>query len=228
MTRKLRLSPIGIPQHIVQRGNNRQACFLSEKDFISYTAWLKQYAVQYQVDIHAWVFMTNHVHLLATPQSPNAISSMMQSLGRKYVRYFNDTYQRTGTLWEGRFKSCLVQSERYCLQVYRYIELNPVRAGIVDDPAKYYWSSYQVNALARPSDLCTPHQTYQDIATGAESRIRAYRSLFSCQVERKLIENIRDATNRGLVIGDSIFKQDIESLTGRKIYPKIGRPKKCC
>ncbi|MEZ9593140.1 transposase, partial [Shewanella sp. 10N.261.52.F9] len=149
MSRKPRANPIGIPQHIIQRGNNRQACFTSEQDFIAYTAWLKDYAKKFQVEIHAWVFMTNHVHLLCTPRENNAISQMMQSLGRQYVRYFNYTYKRSGTLWEGRYKSCLVQAEDYLLQLYRYIELNPVRANMVDDPCKYQWSSYQVNALGK-------------------------------------------------------------------------------
>ncbi|GIU31948.1 transposase [Shewanella schlegeliana] len=137
MPRKPRANPIDIPQHIIQRGNNRQACFTSEQDFIAYTGWLKDYAKKFQVEIHAWVFMTNHVHLLCTPREHNAISQMMQSLGRQYVRYFNYTYKRSGTLWEGRYKSCLVQAEDYLLQLYRYIELNPVRANMVDDPCKY-------------------------------------------------------------------------------------------
>ncbi|MCL1045424.1 transposase [Shewanella electrodiphila] len=153
MPRKLRVSPIGIPQHVTQRGNNRQACFTSEQDFKAYSGWLKDHAKKFHVEIHAWVFMTNHVHLLCTPLHPNSISQMMQALGRQYVRYFNHTYKRTGTLWEGKFKSCLVQSEDYLIQLYRYIELNPVRANMVTDPAEYPWSSYQINALGKASQL---------------------------------------------------------------------------
>ncbi|MFY0678105.1 MAG: transposase, partial [Neptuniibacter sp.] len=122
------------------------------------------------VSIHAWVLMTNHVHLLCTAQDQKGISLMMQSLGRCYVRYFNYTYQRTGTLWEGRFKSCVVNAPEYLLHLYRYIELNPVRAMMVDDPADYVWSSYQCNGLGKRSDLLTPHELYLQLGTGAEDR----------------------------------------------------------
>lgn len=113
MARLPRLTPAGIPQHIIQRGNNRQVCFCCDEDFIAYAGWLKKYSEEYEVKIHAWVFMTNHVHLLATPETDEGIGQMMQSLGRMYVRYFNRTYRRTGTLWEGRYKSCLVRVPRY-------------------------------------------------------------------------------------------------------------------
>ncbi len=119
MARLPRVSPVNVPQHIIQRGNNRQACFASKQDFASYVNWLKEYSKKYFVDIHAWVLMTNHVHLLCTPRMSNSISLMMQSLGRQYVRYFNVCYGRSGTLWEGRYKSCLVQAEDYLLHLYR-------------------------------------------------------------------------------------------------------------
>lgn len=149
MARLPRVCPVGVPQHVIQRGNNRQVCFASEQDFAAYAGWLKEYSKKYQVEIHAWVLMTNHVHLLCTPRTENAVSFMMQSLGRSYVQYFNFRYKRTGTLWEGRFKSCLVQEEIYLSQLYRYIELNPVRAKIVEHPSDYVWSSYQINALGK-------------------------------------------------------------------------------
>ncbi len=151
------MCPIGIPQHVIQRGNNRQICFAGEEDFAAYANWLKDYSEKYQVEIHAWVLMTNHVHLLCTPRATNVVSLMMQSLGRQYVSYFNFNYQRTGTLWEGRFKSCLVQEDKYLLHLYRYIELNPVRAGMVEQPSDYSWSSYPINALGKKSELCTSH-----------------------------------------------------------------------
>ncbi|WP_444895180.1 transposase [Microbulbifer sp. SSSA005] len=135
MARLLRLGPSGFPQHVIQRGNNRQACFHSEQDLIAYAGWLKQFSWEFEAQLHAWVFMTNHVHLLVTPQLDNGVSSMMQALGQVCVRYFNRAYLRSGTLWEGRYKSCLVQAEDYLLQCYRYIELNPVRAGMVRYPA---------------------------------------------------------------------------------------------
>ena len=128
MARLSRLCPAGVPQHIIQRGNNRQACFAPDQDMAAYAHWLAEAAEKYQVSIHAWVFMTNHVHLLVTPSSKDGISKMMQTLGRQYVRYFNYIYQRSGTLWEGRFKSCVVDAEDYLLICQRYIELNPVRA----------------------------------------------------------------------------------------------------
>jgi len=132
MARLKRVYLEDVPQHIIHRGNNRQVCFSCEADFIAYIGWLKEYANKYEVAIHAWVLMTNHVHLVCTPKKSDGISRMMQSIGRQYVRYFNDTYQRTGTLWEGRYKSCLVQAEDYLLHLYRYIELNPVRANMVN------------------------------------------------------------------------------------------------
>ena len=134
MPRRKRLCPTGVPQHILQRGNNRQACFATDNDIAAYANWLAEAVDKYKVAIHAWVFMTNHVPLLVTPRREGCISAMMQYLGRYYVRYFNITYERTGTLWEGRFRSCLVQTETYLLVCHRYIELNPVRAGMVADP----------------------------------------------------------------------------------------------
>ncbi|QLE87839.1 transposase [Shewanella sp. Scap07] len=227
MPRKPRISPVGIAQHIIQRGNNRQTCFTATQDFEAYIGWLKDYADKYQVDVHAWVLMTNHVHILCTPQADNAISLMMQSLGRQYVRYFNHTYRRTGTLWEGRYKSCLVQSEQYLLNLYRYIELNPVRANMVNDPAEYPWSSYQINALGRLSKLCTPHAIYLAIHQNPDTRKAAYRALFKHHLANKLIEDIRLATNKGMAIGNDKFKDEIELLTGKSIRPKkMGRPAK--
>lgn len=227
MARLPRLGPLGIPQHIIQRGNNRQVCFASEQDMAVYANFLEEYAQQYSVSIHAWVFMTNHVHLLATPNDVEAISNMMQALGRRYVRYFNREYQRSGTLWEGRFKSSLVQSETYSLQCQRYIELNPVRANMVSDPADYVWSSYQSNALGKKIALYSPHDEYLRLGKNAEQREEVYRSLFRAHVDDKLIEDIRSAANKGLALGDDRFKQELEVLCGRRVRPaKMGRPRK--
>jgi len=225
MARLSRVCPIGIPQHVIQRGNNRQVCFASEQDFATYTHWLKNYSKKYQVEIHAWVLMTNHVHLLCTPKANNALSLMMQSLGRQYVRYFNFSYKRTGTLWEGRFKSCLVQEENYLLQLYRYIELNPVRAGMVKEPSDYNWSSYQINALGKKSNLCTLHSLYLALANNKKIRQENYRELFKYQLEDELLEDIRLASNQGMALGNERFKAEIESLTGRRMTAKKrGRP----
>lgn len=144
-----------------------------------------------------------------------------------YVRYFNYTYLRTGTLWEGRFKSCLVQSEHYLLSLYRYIELNPVRAGMVDGPAKYSWSSYGSNALGVETKLQTPHEEYLRLGKNKEERQEAYRGLFKVQVGKELLKEIRESTNRGLALGSHSFSAEIEKLTNDRVTKKrIGRPKK--
>ncbi|HKM14472.1 MAG TPA: transposase [Marinospirillum sp.] len=183
MSRKPRVSIVGVPQHVIQRGNNRQAIFNNDEDRQAYITWLKDAADKFNVEIHAWVLMTNHVHLLCTPQAPAAISLMMQSLGRRYVQYFNRRYERTGTLWEGRFKSSLVQSEMYLLEVYRYIELNPVRAGMVADPANYPWSSYINNALGKETSLLKSHPLYLNLGTTTQQRQERYRALFKLEVK---------------------------------------------
>lgn len=225
MARLSRVCPAGIPQHIIQRGNNRQICFASAQDFAAYVNWLKEYSIKYQVDVHAWVLMTNHVHLLCTPRVVNAVSNMMQALGRSYVQYFNYSYKRTGTLWEGRFKSCLVQEEGYLLQLYRYIELNPVRAGMVEQPSDYGWSSYQINALGKESALCTPHPLYLALGSDLATRQASYRDLFKYHVEGQLLDDIRLAANKGMALGSGHFQAEVESLTGRRMTAKkMGRP----
>jgi putative transposase len=149
MPRRNRDCPPGVAIHVIQRGNNRQICFTEEADIKAYANWLREGAEKYSIAIHAWVFMTNHVHLLMTPSDTHGISGCMQLLGRNYVRYYNYRYRRTGTLFEGRFKSCLVQAQNYLLACQRYIELNPVRAGMVKDPADYLWSSYRAHAFGQ-------------------------------------------------------------------------------
>ncbi len=227
MARLNRVAPVGIPVHLVQRGNNRQVCFASAEDMKAYLTWLKKYAALFQVEIHAWVLMTNHVHLLCTPQQENALSKMMQSIGRMYVRYYNYTYGRSGTLWEGRYKSCLIQNERYLMEVYRYIELNPVRAEMVSDPAEYTWSSYQINALGKKSDLCIPHPVYNGLGFDAKERQENYQMLFKHHISVEMLKDIRNSLNKGLALGDGRFKEEVEKLTGQRVTErKAGRPKK--
>jgi putative transposase len=224
--RKPRISPIGIPQHIITRGNNRQVCFTSEDDMAFYISCLKDYSKKYKLQVHAWVLMTNHIHLLCTPFSENSVSKTMQDVGRLYVVYFNKTYKRTGTLWEGRYKSSLVQSESYLLSVYRYIELNPVRAGMVEDPADYSFSSYQINALGKASSLCTPHDEYLALGNTQKDRRDSYRTLFEYELDGGLIDNIRKTTNQGMAIGNEDFITQIKILTGYDMMSKNrGRPK---
>ena len=146
MPRKPRFNIVGIPQHVIQRGNNREPCFYSEQDYQRYLKDLSDSAKKHDCRIHAYVLMTNHVHLLVTPMVEHGISNMMQALGRRYVYYINKNYQRSGTLWEGRYKASLIDNERYLLTCMRYIELNPVRAKMVEHPGEYPWSSYQANA----------------------------------------------------------------------------------
>lgn len=225
MPRKPRVSLVGIAEHVIQRGNNKQVIFAHDSDKKVYITWLKEYAKQFDVDIHAWVLMTNHVHLLCTPRSDYAVSSMMQALGRTYVQYFNRRYERSGTLWEGRFRSSLVQSEKYLLQVYQYIELNPVRAGMVDNPADYTWSSYQINALGKHSQLMTYHPLYLSLGDTLEQRQRHYRELFCNKISMDIIHDIRQSTNKGLVLGNNDFVVQVEFLTGKNLQEgKRSRP----
>ena len=225
MARLRRLCPVNIPQHIIQRGNNRQICFAKEQDFTAYIGWLKNYAKKFQVEIHAWVLMTNHVHILCTPKLENAVSQMMQSLGRCYVRYFNNEYQRTGGLWEGRFKSCLVEDDVYLLQLYRYIEMNPVRAGMVVQPADYYWSSYQINALGKESTLCTPHSLYLSLGRNTKDRQLYYQELFNNSLPEEQLKLIRESINKGIVLGSERFCSEVIALTGQRLATgKCGRP----
>jgi putative transposase len=222
MARLPRICPPGIPQHIIQRGNNRQVCFADTADFAAYSAWLYEASCKYGVDVHAWVLMTNHVHLLVTPQFAGGVSRMMQTVGRRYVRFFNQSYRRKGTLWEGRFKSCLVDTEGYFLACQRYIELNPVRAGMVACPADYPWSSYQANALGVVTQLRTPHKCYLNLASTDAERREVYRCLFDMPIGDKLLGDIRSAMNKGLALGNERFKDELEALTGRHMRP--GRP----
>lgn len=225
MPRRPRLSPIGVPQHIVQRGNNRQVCFTSDNDIAAYANWLNEAARKYCVDIHAWVFMTNHVHLLATPNAESAVSAMMQYLGRFYVRYFNLSYNRTRALWEGRFDSCLIQSEAYLLSCQRYIELNPVRAGRVLYHADFKWSSYRANGLGIESKLITYHPLYRSLGNSKPERLKNYRSLFESELHQTLITDIRYATNKGLILGTEKFKAEVAALTNHPTIPKKRGPK---
>ncbi|MFK7865703.1 MAG: transposase, partial [Pseudohongiellaceae bacterium] len=171
------------------------------------------------VAIHAFVLMTNHVHLLCTPSNAKSISLMMQGLGTYYVRYVNSTYQRSGTLWEGRFKASMIHSEQYLLTVSRYIELNPVRAAMVKHPAEYPWSSYRRNSAGKTIRLLTPHSVYLRLGKTDPERQRAYRSLFNTVIPEFTVEQIREATNKSWVLGNGKFKQRIEKQLGRKLPP---------
>lgn len=205
----------GQPQHIIIRGNNREPVFFADEDYRFFLDKLSDAAKKHQCDVHAYVLMTNHIHILATPHKENGISKMMQMLGRYYVQYFNYTYQRTGTLWEGRYKASLIDSEAYALLCYRYIELNPVRAAMVEHPSEYPWSSYRANALGQYDRLITPHILYE--ALGKTDRQLHYRSLFDGQINEVSLEEMRETTNKGWVMGSDHFKQKIASQLNRRV-----------
>lgn len=225
MPRKLRLYIPDVPCHVIQRGNNRDACFFSDKDYRFYLECLADSCKKYQVAVHAYVLMTNHAHLLMTPASKEGISRVMQSLGRRYVQYINRTYQRCGTLWESRHKSSLVDAECYLLACYRYIELNPVTAGMVTHPGEYPWCSYHTNAYGKPSNLISPHALYLQLGKTPRSRLTHYRELFSTALREDDIHAIRTAAQFSLPLGNDRFREYIEKTTGQKTgQPKRGRP----
>ena len=211
MARLARVSVAGYPYHVIQRGNNRQPCFLREQDYRCYLTQLDDAAQAQGCRIHAYVLMTNHVHLLLTPAGAGAVARTMQSLGRRYVGYFNATYRRSGTLWEGRYKSCLVDSERYLLTCYRYIELNPVRAAMVVAPGDYAWSSYRANAEGKIDRLIHPHDEYARLGATVAERCAAYRTLFLEAIGEDRMHEIRAYVQQQRALGTSRFQHAIEA-----------------
>ncbi len=226
MPRRARLSVPGIPWHIIQRGNNRSVCFHAEADYRRYLDELSGLAVRFDCRVHAYVLMTNHVHLLLTPGKVDSAALLMKHLGQRYVQYVNRTYRRSGTLWEGRFRSCLTQSEDYVLACYRYIELNPVRAGMVRHPRDYRWSSFHVNGDGRSDVLVSPHERYLALGQMAESRREAYRQLLRARMDDEMLTQIRGATNGNYVLGGKRFEAEIARILKRRVTRgKAGRPR---
>ncbi|TVP90169.1 MAG: transposase [Thioalkalivibrio sp.] len=226
MPRKPRFTLPGVPQHVIQRGNNREPCFLAEQDYRRYLEDLAAAAEKSDCRVHAYVLMTNHVHLLVTPMQEHGIAEMMQALGRRYVQYINKRYRRTGTLWEGRYKASLVDSEAYLLTCMRYIELNPLRAGMVEHAGEYQWSSYGANAQGRPDPLLSPHPLYTALGSVPADRQHAYRELFRDHMAEAQLHEIRDALDHELVLGRSSFKDRIEAMTQRQTRLGVpGRPR---
>ncbi|MCB2216473.1 transposase [Desulfofustis glycolicus] len=227
MPRRPRISLPNVPLHIIQRGNNRQACFFADEDYLSYLEWLHEYAHSSECFIHAYVLMTNHVHLLLTPKSSHSAANLMKRLGQRYVQYFNRTYRRSGTLWEGRFRSSLVQQESYLFTCQRYIEMNPVRAKMVEHPGVYRWSSFRANAQGERSELITPHMLYLNLGVSDEQRQTAYRELFRYELDPGEIDRIREATNGNFTLGTNRFQEEASRILGRRVSPgKTGRPRK--
>lgn len=226
MPRRPRIHIDAVPLHIVQRGHNRQPCFFAEEDYHTYLHWLGEALRKEHCALHAYALMTNHVHLMLTPQDARAVPNLIIALGRRYVQYINTTYRRTGTLWDSRYKSSLIQAETYLLGCMRYIELNPVRAAMVDDPAHYRWTSYRGNALGQASAILTPHPLYTALGKTDEERQSSYRALFRSQLDNEAIPGIRLAINQSQPLGNERFDRYIEQMTGQRRESKPrGRPR---
>lgn len=204
MPRPRRLVLPSVPLHVIQRGNNRVPCFVVHNDYLVYLDMLRECAFDSGCAVHAYVLMTNHVHLLLSPDDGESASTLMQRLGQRYVQYFNRRHARTGTLWEGRFRSCPVQDDRYFLVCHRYIELNPVRARMVDAPAEYRWSSHMANAYGHENPLVTPHLVYESLGADTVMRQFAYRHLFSETLSPELIDDVRRASNGNRTLGATL------------------------
>jgi putative transposase len=226
MPRRARSYIAGLPYHIVQRGNNREACFIEPENYQFYLELWRELSRRYRVPVHAYCLMTNHIHFLVTPLEPNAISKAMKVIGSRYAQYVNKKYRRTGTLWEGRHRASLVQSERYLLTCMRYIELNPIRAQMVGRPEEYRWSSYGVNAWGDSSWL-TAHEEYRRLANTTTARCHAYRELFRAQLSEEDLHLIRKAAHYCQSVGDDRFREQIEKKYGLHLgQMHCGRPRK--
>ena len=227
MPRHARLRIAGLPLHVVQRGNNRSACFSSDSDRTVYLALLQELSQAHGCAVHAYVLMSNHVHLLVTPKVADSASLMMKHLGQRYVQFVNRHWKRTGSLWEGRFHSSIIDTQSYFFTCHRYIELNPVRAGMILHPEQYPWSSYCANALQHRSELITPHGLYLALGSNAAVRCKAYRALFETAVGDEELRAIREATNGGFALGTKAFVENLGRALGRRVARGVaGRPKK--
>jgi len=213
MPRRSRHYVPGFPYHIVQRGNNKQACFLTSADRSFYLDLWRRVSRRYGTQVHAYCLMTNHIHFLVTPQSGDSISRTMRDVGSRYAQHMNKIHHRTGTLWEGRHRSSLVQSERYLFTCYRYIELNPVRARMARHPGEYRWSSYALNSRGATGWL-TPRKEYLRLGSKPAERGRTYREMFRQELKQEDLDFVRQATRYCQPIGDSRFREHIESRYG--------------
>ena len=227
MPRRARLRLAGLPLHIIQRGNNRSACFFADEDYALYLHHLGEMAQEFHCAIHAYVLMTNHVHLLLTPALPDGPSLLMKHLGQRYVQYVNRSYRRSGTLWEGRFRSSIVQERGYFLRCHCYIELNPVRANMASRPGDYRWSSYRANAGLVTSRLLIPHGEYLALGKNEHERAAAYQELFRSVLDPAQVDEIRSTANSGYALGSKRFKAQIAEILERRVEPGTpGRPRK--
>ena len=207
MARSRRLFLPGVAQHVIQRGNNRGDIFRSPADHEAFLYTLRDALARYPLEVHAYVLMRNHVHFMVTPGSPQALPGAMQAIGRRYVRYFNDRHQRTGGLFEGRYRSLMVEDERYWFTCMRYIELNPVRAGLVATPEAYPWSSYQAHASGKPDLVVSPHRLYLELGVTASDREQSWRGLCGRPLAEDELTEIRAAVSRGRIPERIVFPE---------------------
>ena len=219
MARLPRFFVSGQPLHIIQRGNNHARIFRHRMDYRIFLEYLLKASRLHGVFIHAYVLMTNHVHLLATPLREDSVPKVLQSVGRRYVQRFNWSYDRSGTRWEGRYRACPIDSATYLFTCMLYIELNPVRAGMVRQPHEYAWSSHRANALGVPNPLVTSHALYEDLAPTSPERLAVYRSLFDAALAEADLQAIRESTNKNWALGDDAFKHELEANAQRRASP---------
>ena len=204
MSRRTRVYVEGLTVHVTHRGNNKMPTFRAEADFLTFLWFLRFVTAKYRLRVHAYALMSNHFHIMITPESASGLSRGMQSLGRRYVRYFNDRYERTGTLWEGRYRSALIVDERHWLTCLRYVEMNPVRAGLVQVPEAYRWSSYRTHAFGERDALVAPHALYEALASAADRRQEAWRQICAPPLQAEQLEALRKSIAGGAVIGEPI------------------------
>jgi putative transposase len=217
----------GQPLHVIQRGNDRRSIFFAPDDYARYREWLHVASVANGCAIHAYVLMSNHVHMLVTPSNEDSLPKTMQSLGRRYVRHINWAYGRSGTMWEGRYRAAMIDPDTCLLACMRYIELNPVRAKLVKEPREYQWSSYRANVFGEYDALVREHERYRDLGVDAAQRRAAYQTLFDEPMDEEFIATLRAATNGGWPFGGDEFKQLIAQSLGRRVAPlPRGRPPK--
>ena len=227
MARQPRLTAAGYPHHVIQRGNNRQPIFLDDADRRQFLDILRTQARELGVALHAYVLMDNHVHLLLTPDTADGLPRLMQALGRSYVRAFNARHGRTGTLWEGRYRSTVIEAERYLLACMAYIELNPVRAGMVAAPADFAWSSHAHHVGQRSDPLVTPHALYWEMGDTPFARERAYGELVSTRQQAGSHGDLARAVHAGWALGGEAFLDTLATQTSRRVSKgKAGRPPK--
>lgn len=225
MARLPRLTLPGFVHHVIQRGNDRQLIVRDDSDRLFLLGLVMDQAVAHQVAVHAYVLMDNHFHLLLTPSTVDGLPQMMQAVGRRYVRYFNDRHGRTGTLWEGRYRSTLIQTERYLLACMAYLDLNPVRAGLVAQPKDYPWSSYRHYAGVSPARGLTPHAIYWEMGNTPFAREASYAEMVQAGIPVAVQSAVAASALHGWALGDSDFVSELQQRTPRRVSPgRAGRP----